>query len=120
TSESSFRTTRVSPMEQFELGYRQVWLYAMRHYPLMPPDPKTDAKLFANSNRAKADEHTVCEMARLAYRLGFRSTEIEGLVNRSPDRAIAHAALLQARKPGIFRYDPHIFGLLVDRIIECF
>ncbi|GLA67536.1 hypothetical protein AtubIFM54640_010855 [Aspergillus tubingensis] len=120
TSESSFRTARVSPMEQFELGYRQVWLYAMRHYPLMPPDPKTDAKLFANSNRAKADEHTVCEMARLAYRLGFRSSEIEELVNRSPDRAIARTALLQARKPGIFRYDPHMFELLVDKIIECF
>ncbi|PTU22239.1 hypothetical protein P175DRAFT_0529274 [Aspergillus ochraceoroseus IBT 24754] len=120
TSDSSFRTARVSPMEQFELGYRQVWLYAMRHYPLMPPDPKTDAKLFANSNRAKADEHTVCKMARLAYRLGFRSTEIEELVNRSPDRAIARTALLQDRKPGIFRYDPHMFELLVDKIIECF
>ncbi|GKZ39270.1 hypothetical protein AbraIFM66950_012193 [Aspergillus brasiliensis] len=120
TSASSFRTTRVSPMEQFELGYRQVWLYTMRHYPLMPPDPKTDAKLFANSNRAEADEYTVCEMARLAYRLGFRSTEIEELVNRSPDREIARTALLQARKPGIFRYDPHMFELLVDKITECF
>ncbi|GLA77815.1 hypothetical protein AtubIFM55763_010006 [Aspergillus tubingensis] len=119
-SESSFRTARVSPMEQFELGYRQVWLYAMRYYPLIPPDPKTDTKLFENSNCPKADEHTVCEMARLAYRLGFRSIEIEELVNQSPDWVITCTALLQARKPGIFRYDLRMFELLVDNIIECF
>ncbi|PYH96871.1 hypothetical protein BO71DRAFT_417467 [Aspergillus ellipticus CBS 707.79] len=108
------------PMEQFELGYRQVWLYAIRYYLLMPPDLKTDAKLFANSNRVKADEHTVYKMARLAYRLGFRSTEIEELVNQSPDRVIARTVLLQARKSGIFRYNPYMFELLVDRIIKYF
>lgn len=120
TSESAFRRTRVSSIEQFELGYRQVWLYAMRHFPLMPPDPKADTKLQANSNRAKADEHTVHEMARLARHLGFRSTEIEGLINRSPDRETARAELLQARKPGLFRYDAQLLETLVDRIIECF
>ena len=57
-------------------------------------------------------------LAQLARSLGFHSPEIQELVNGSPDRQIARAALLQARKPGQFRY--HDLDALEDRIMECF
>ncbi|OJD11086.1 hypothetical protein AJ78_08071 [Emergomyces pasteurianus Ep9510] len=120
TSESTFRKTHMAGMERLDIAYRQVWLYAMRHYPSMPADPKNDDDLLAKPNRAKADECVVYEMAELAHRLGFCSTEITELMNQSPDRQIARAALLKARKPGRFRYNPQEFETLVDRIVDCF
>jgi hypothetical protein len=96
TSESTFRRLHVSETECLETGYQQLWLYAMRHYPLMPPDPKNSDDLLANPTRAKPDPHAIYDMAHLAHRLGFRSPEIDGLLNSSPDHQIARSALLQA------------------------
>lgn len=118
TSESTFRRARMDSAECFNLGYRQIWLSAMRHYHLMPPDPKSHDKLLAKPNCATADVRVVYEMAQLARSLEFHSPEIQELVNGSPDRQIARAALLQARKPGQFRYDD--LDALEDRIMECF
>ncbi|PYH60299.1 uncharacterized protein BO96DRAFT_497933 [Aspergillus niger CBS 101883] len=120
TSESTFRRQRATDVERLDMGYLQVWLYAMRHYPLMPPDAKNDDDLLAKPARAKADERAIYEMAGLARRLGFKSPEIDVLVDGSPDHQIARAALLQARKPNRFRYDTRQFDILVNRIAECF
>lgn len=98
TSKSTFRSERASDAEHLDKGYLQVWLYAMRHYPLMPPDPKKDDDLLAKPARAKADARVIYEMAELAHRLGFKSPEIDTLIDSSPDHQIARAALLQARK----------------------
>lgn len=68
----------------------------------MPPDPKRYNNLLAKPNRAKADERAIYDMAKLARRLGFYSSEIEQILKESPDRRIARAALLQARKPDCF------------------
>ncbi|RJE16775.1 hypothetical protein PHISCL_10888, partial [Aspergillus sclerotialis] len=85
TSESTIRHHRTDNTERLDLGYRQIWLYAMRHYPLMPPDPKSDDDLLAKPNRTKADERAIYDMAELASRLGFYSPEIERLLKESPD-----------------------------------
>ncbi|KAI3058792.1 hypothetical protein CBS147353_10654 [Aspergillus niger] len=120
TSESTFRRQRATDVERLDMGYLQVWLYAMRHNPLMAPDAKNDDDLLAKPVRAKADERAIYEMAGLARRLGFKSPEIDVLVDGSPDHQIARAALLQARKPNRFRYDTRQFDILVNRIAECF
>ncbi|KAL2374952.1 hypothetical protein RJZ57_000560 [Blastomyces gilchristii] len=120
TSEFTFRQTLTGSKECLDLAYRQVWLYAMPHYPLMPPDLKSEDELLAKPNRVKADERAVYEMAELAYRLGFRSPEITVLMNQSPDQQIARAALLQARKPARFRYAARVLDTLIDRIVDCF
>ncbi|RAK94832.1 uncharacterized protein BO80DRAFT_420270 [Aspergillus ibericus CBS 121593] len=120
TSESTFRRQRATDVERLDMGYLQVWLYAMRHYPLMPPDAKNDDDLLAKPARAKADERAIYEMAELARRLGFKSPEIDTLIDSSPDHQIARAALLQARKPNKFRYDAGQFDVLVNRIVDCF
>ncbi|KAL4889154.1 hypothetical protein BDV59DRAFT_205428 [Aspergillus ambiguus] len=120
TSESTFRSERGSDRERLDKGYLQMWLYAMRHYPLMPPNPKNDDDLLAKPARGRADDRVIHEMAELARRLGFDSPEIRALSGVSPDHQIARAALLQARKPGRFRYDPQQFDTLVQRVVECF
>jgi hypothetical protein len=120
TSESTFRRQRATDVERFETGYSQVWLFAMRHYTLMPPDPKKEDDLLAKPARAKPDRRAIYEMAELARRLGFKSTEIEVLINSSPDHQIARSALLQARKPDRYRYDRQQFDLLINEIVGCF
>lgn len=120
TSESTFRRQRATDVERLDTGYLQVWLYAMRHYPLMPLDPKNDDDLLAKPARAKADERAIYEMAELARRLGFKSPKMDALIDGSPDHQIARAALLQARKPNRFRYDAQQFEILVSRIADCF
>ncbi|KAJ5588730.1 hypothetical protein N7537_011408 [Penicillium hordei] len=120
TSESTFRRQQATDMERLETGYLQIWLYAMRHYTLMPPDPKSDDELLAKSTRSKPDERAIYEMAELAHQLGFQSTEIDALIKSSPDHQIARSALLQARKPHRYRYDSQDFDLLVNSIVSCF
>lgn len=120
TSESNFRRQPATDMERLESGYLQLWLYTMRHYTLMPPDPKRDDDLLAKSTRAKPDERAIYEMAELAHRLGFQSTEINAIIRSSPDHQIARSALLQARKPDRYRYDSQTFDALVDQIVSCF
>ncbi|KAJ5974799.1 hypothetical protein N7481_008506 [Penicillium waksmanii] len=120
TSESTFRHIRATEAECLETGYQQVWLYAMRYYPLMPPDPKNTNDLLAKPSRAKPDPRAIYDMAHFAHQLGFRSPEIDGLLSSSPDHEIARSALLQARKPGRYRYDDQQFDVLVRRIVDCF
>ncbi|PGG95163.1 hypothetical protein AJ79_10217 [Helicocarpus griseus UAMH5409] len=119
TSESTFDSRHEPAGRQFDLAYWQMWLYAMRHYPQMPRDPKRKDRL-AKAQSATADECVVSDMASLARRLGFKSTQITHLVNQAPDRLIAEQALLKAQKPNRFSYDDTIFNTLVDRIVECF
>lgn len=119
TSGSAF-SNRVEPAERhFDIAYRQMWLYAMRHYPQMPRDPKRKTRLAKPAN-ATADEYVVSDMACLARRLGFQSDEITELGNQSPDRLFAKHALLRARKPDHFVYDDSMLDSLIDRIVECF
>lgn len=120
TSESTVRRQPATDMERLETAYLQVWLYTMRHYPLMPPNPKKDCELLAKAARAKPDERAIYEMAELARQLGFRSKEIDAIINSSPDHQIARSALLQARKPSRYRYDDQQFELLVSQIVSCF
>lgn len=54
-SESVFRCLRATEAECLETGYQQLWLYAMRHYPPVPPDPKNNDHLLAKPTRAKPD-----------------------------------------------------------------
>ncbi|PYH43039.1 uncharacterized protein BP01DRAFT_375838 [Aspergillus saccharolyticus JOP 1030-1] len=70
----------------------------------------------AKPKLAPADQHAIYNMAQLAHRLGFRSTEINTIINASPDHQIARTALLQAQKPDRYRYDADTFETLIDRL----
>ncbi|KAF4210314.1 hypothetical protein CNMCM5878_004631 [Aspergillus fumigatiaffinis] len=119
TSETDFRHQRGPQGIRAELGYRQLWLYAMRHYPQIPREQRSD-DVVAKSGHEKADEMILHDMAVLAQRLGFDSPHIQNLIQRSPDRQMARDILLKARKPDRYQYPENIFESLVTRICECF
>lgn len=122
TSETSFRRLPGSRGERISSGYRQIWMYAMRHYPDMAKDLQCGPK--ANPTRAKAraraDEGVIHGMATLAKKLGFRTPPIKAILRQSPDHQIARAALLKARKPDHYHYDRETFESLVEQIAGCF
>lgn len=119
TSEASFRSHTGQSTDSFELAYRQLWLFAMRHYPEMAKDA-TSKKVVAKAIRGKADVVVLHNMATLAQKLGFGTLPVTEMLSRSPDRRIAREALLKARKPGSYRYDSATFDSLIDRVVECF
>jgi hypothetical protein len=119
TSESRVDRRPSDNVNRLELAYRQVWLYAMRHYPSMSKDPESDDLLTRPANE-KADETVVYEMAVLAQKLGFTSAGIEEIIIQSPDRQIAVDCLLKARKPENYQYSATDFERSVRRIVECF
>lgn len=118
TSETAFRHYPHSQADPAELGYRQLWLFAMRHYPKL--SKKRQKKDHVAKPNREVDQMILYDMAVLAGRLGFKSPQIEELIQQSPDREIARDALLMARRPDCFRYDGREFESLVDRVTECF
>lgn len=119
TSETGFRRCSVSQADCAELAYRQLWLYAMRHYTKLPKKPEKDNPV-AKAQCEKADETVLYDMAVFARRLGFHSPDIEELIKKSPDHQIARNALLRARKPDRYRYDSATFESLASQIAGCF
>ncbi|KAF9883067.1 hypothetical protein FE257_004124 [Aspergillus nanangensis] len=118
-SEKHLRQCSTSPDDSKELAYRQLWLYAIRHYLKLGKEPEDD-NLIAKQSCEEADQRCLRDMALLARKLGFRSPKIENLINQSPDHQIARAALLKAREPYRFRYENSSFDHLVRRILDCF
>ena len=119
TSETGFRRYAYSQADPAELGYRQLWLYAMRHYPRLSRKPQKKDPA-AKPNREVADQTILYDMAVLARRLGFKSPQIAQLIEQSPDRQIAQDALLRARRPDCYQYNEGEFECLINRVTECF
>ena len=119
TSETVFRRYSHSQGDPAELGYRQLWLYAMRHYPKLSKKPQKKDPT-AKPNREVVDPMILYDMAVLAKRLGFQSPQIEQLTQQSPDRQIAQDALLRARRPDRYRYNEGEVESLINKVTECF
>ena len=119
TSETGFRQYSDRQADHADLGYRQLWLYAMRHYPNLAKEPTSDDRV-AKPSCEKADETALYDMAVLAQKLGFDSRQITNLINQSPDRQIARAALLKARKPDRYRYDSDSFESFISTMAGFF
>ncbi|KAK6380192.1 hypothetical protein LTS17_005381 [Exophiala oligosperma] len=121
TAESSFVFRRGLATDRLDLGYRQLWLFAMRHYREIPLEAKKRKKdLLAKARVDKADVQVLSEFAALADRLGFESDEIQVLNQQSSDQEIARNALLKARKPDRYQYDEIGFEALVSQIVTLF
>ncbi|WQF77137.1 hypothetical protein CDEST_02151 [Colletotrichum destructivum] len=72
----------------FQLGLRQLWLFAMRNFRNLESNPTFLPKF-----------------ASLASTLGFDTSKIRSLKSMSPDLEIARQALLLARPPQDYDYD---------------
>ncbi|KAF7856811.1 hypothetical protein EAF04_009574 [Stromatinia cepivora] len=120
-AQSIFVDTSIPATYCFDIGYRQLWAFAMRNYKEIPPDTKKKKKdLLAKSGVEKADEMILFELAALADRLGFASPEIQTLKQSSSDREIALHALLKARKPDRYQYDDITLASNVTQIVKLF
>ncbi|KAJ5751326.1 hypothetical protein N7533_008354 [Penicillium manginii] len=119
TGENAYSEGSPAGSDGFDLAYRQIWLFAMRHYPDIPQSSKKEPQ-YVGSLQSEVDENILANMAKLASKLGFQSSKIHDLLERSPDHLMAKQALLKARKKDQFSYDEHIFESLVERVVECF
>ncbi|KAG9241126.1 hypothetical protein BJ878DRAFT_558879 [Calycina marina] len=68
----------------------------------------------------KVDEVALSNFAALAIRLGFKSDQISALSQRSADREIARAALLNARKSDHYEYTDATLESNVEQIVRLF
>ncbi|KAK9444878.1 slyX domain-containing protein [Metarhizium brunneum] len=98
----AMKLVRVSGIDNFDVLYRQLWLYAIREHADMPAEVKRKK---SGANTAQADEAVLFQFASLAHKLGFRSDEIDDILRRNPDREIARRLLRTARKPTLFQYE---------------
>ena len=76
-TESSFSSSPASLADRADLGVRQLFAYAMRHYLQMPRDIK--GKELLARHTTNVDRPVLREFADLAERLGFESPEITAL-----------------------------------------
>ncbi|KAH7330033.1 hypothetical protein BKA65DRAFT_404486, partial [Rhexocercosporidium sp. MPI-PUGE-AT-0058] len=113
--------------EDWDLAYRLLWLYIMQNVTDLPPpselpleETKTKRKRLAKARPGKVDEVVLSNFAALAIRLGFKSDQISALSQRSADREIARAALLNARKSGCYEYTNAILESNVEQIVRLF
>ena len=77
-SETDFTAVPGSLNDQVDLGYRQLFAFAMRHFYEIPQEKVDEDGLVMP--RAKADRAVLRQYAGLANRLGFESTEIQQLL----------------------------------------
>jgi len=96
TSDEFFWKYHGTRLDQFEFGYRTVWLHAWRHWTEHVPEcPRKeddeDTPLPQEPNPRKWYEIGV-----LARRSGFESDEIQRLVSLNPDREVARKHLERA------------------------
>ncbi|KAK8029466.1 hypothetical protein PG993_010757 [Apiospora rasikravindrae] len=101
-STSSFKLVPANQADRFDLLYRQLWLYALREYPAMPAER---SKKLAGPKGETADENMLFDFAHMAHIAGFRTPEIDHLLQQDPDRDRARRLLMTARKPGHYEYD---------------
>ncbi|OJD23472.1 hypothetical protein ACJ73_05169 [Blastomyces percursus] len=119
-SDSIFDGRREPAVRHFDLAYRICGCTRCVIIQRCLAIPNAKIGRLAKAQNAAADEYAVSDMASPARRLGFRSIQIEDLVNQSPDRLVAKHALLKALKPDCFSYDAGLFNTLIDRIAGCF
>ncbi|KAK0628283.1 hypothetical protein B0T17DRAFT_614224 [Bombardia bombarda] len=118
--ETDYQSFLGSTSDQFEFGYRQVYLYAWRHWTELVPEcpKKEDGEDTPMPQRP--DPRTWCGIAKLAAKVGFESDEIDRLIASDPDREIAREALLKARSPEYFEYGESAFEGYLTQLTHIF
>jgi hypothetical protein len=118
--EESYVWVYGSGEDQFEFGYRQVWLYAWRHWAdLVPECPRKED----NEDTPTPQMHDPWAwhgIASLAAKVGFESDEIDRLRLSDPDYEVARDALHRARHPEKFIYEKSEFETYVAEISRIF
>jgi hypothetical protein len=104
-SEGIFRSANGSLPTQMEIGYRQLWMYAMRHFPgLVSVLPRKENGQSKPPVR-EVDHNTWLGFADLACKLGFDSVEIQAIRSENSEKKTVREFLLDARPRESFSYD---------------
>jgi len=99
-----------------DLGYRQLWLFAMRHFPeMVGVNPRKDAGKPKPEIQKSHQDHWF-RFAALANGLGFNSQEIRDLRRLKPDERMVQGFLSHARPHELYDFDPSVFNSEVQRI----
>ena len=85
-AEDRFATLEGNRADRIDLHIRQLYAFAMRHHPDMPPDPQKVKR--AAKPRARADPALLRRFADLATRLGFKSGKITQLLQHSASTTV--------------------------------
>ena len=102
----------------FELAYRQLWLFAMRHFPeLTGIQPRKDNGKPKPLIRGSS-VNLWHSLSRLAVAGGFESQEILQLHRHQPEEDIAREFLQQARPMELFDYQQISFDTRVHQISQ--
>ena len=87
-SETTFTYRPGSAAEHIDAACRQVWIAAMRDWFEIPADSKKEGQLI-NPPR-KANPGVLDKFVSLAYQLGFRSKQIDKLIQMNPNKKNEH------------------------------
>ena len=97
TSELASTSVTMPIMDCVDVAYKQLWLFAMRHFPSMSGvQPRKDNGK-RNRTLAGAEGDWWHNFAGLAFTNGFQSKEIDLLRAENPDERLAREFLLKAR-----------------------
>ena len=103
-TESSWIYGRGTVTDQKDLGYRQIYAYAMREYPNMPRQASKENSV--KKPATKADSVVLARFADLAYQLGYHSEEITALRRYHEWEAVPEACL--RLRPSLIRAGPDL------------
>lgn len=95
--EGTFVAAAGAEADQVEYGYRQLFVFVMRHFEYLPRPPKRNH--ISCKPRASADPAVRHQFASLAQRLGFESPEIEKILLTRPER---EPAVLEYSRAPVF------------------
>jgi len=115
-AETVFNVLEGSVTDQIEFGYRQLYLFALRHFPRMIGECPKKEKDSPKPTIKEPDPVTWYRFALLADRLGFDSEVIRQLKADDPYRIEARNFLLKHNPPELYTFDPQLFEECVEQI----
>ncbi|KAF8545287.1 hypothetical protein BDD12DRAFT_976954 [Trichophaea hybrida] len=106
TAEGIFGHHKVENIDQkMELGYQQLWLYTMRHFPEMVDFTPRKENSQPKPPNQDPDFTIIFDFAQLAHRLGFDSQDIQDIRAKDPHISTAREFLAKVRPSDIYNHD---------------
>lgn len=117
-TETAFNLYEGSEADQFEFGYRQLYLFALRDFTRMIGECAKKEKDQPKPTIQEPDPVTWYRFALFADRLGFDSEVIRKLKANDPYQAEARSFLLKHNPPELYTFDPQLFEECVEQMVR--
>lgn len=120
SSEQSFRSVKMPSVNQFKIGYWQLWLFTWRHFTKLGHDCPRKEEGEETPQSEEPDRTLWHWFGVLADKIGFESDHINEMVSSDPDKENASKALVMGRCPQHFTYDQVDFDRFQHQIISMY